>query len=259
MIALLSDGNPCVVRSILSGKNHTVQYAQIGSPTFGATLDSLFKQEDLELVIIECHTKMKSCLSLISSVKKRRMDVPVVFISSGDKDGMIVDAFRRGARDCFKLPIDVPHFRERVQVICSFKKERRERRVPLIGPEHSAVQSHRVLSDLPESIIKALNYIEDHLCDRNLSISRLARIAGMSPFHFCRKFKKHMEHAPMRFIIAMRVEQAKNLLKYHSHQMSVSQIAHALGFYDSSNLNRHFKRLTGLSPLQYVRSTKPSS
>ena len=259
MIVLLSDGNPCVVRSILSARKHGASFFQIGSRAFSASLDASLRQDDLELTIIECHTKVKTCLSLISTIKKRRPDIPVLFISSGDDNGQtIAGAFQRGARDCFTLPLDLAQFKERILVIRSFKNGQRERRIPLSSLDGRRGDTLDLRSDLPESIIRVLNYLEDNLSERDHSLSRLARIAGMSPFHFCRIFKKHTDHSPMRYLTRIRVEAAKKLLKYHSHAMSISQIASSLGFYDASNLNRHFKRLTGLPPSEFARSAKSS-
>jgi AraC family transcriptional regulator len=80
----------------------------------------------------------------------------------------------------------------------------------------------------------------------------------MSPFHFCRSFKKITGHTPMQFVVRLRIERSKKLLKFHSKSMSISQVAYAVGFYDSSNLNRHFKRLTGLTPTEFIQSSESS-
>lgn len=258
MILLLTDSKQGITRSVLSGKDQKVLCLPMDSSCFSSSLDSTLNQDDLELAVIECHFNEKACLSLISTIKKRRTDVPVLFIASTDTDHTIAEAFRRGARDCFRNPFDLKILKERIGALRSFKNGPRSLRIPMAFQVDQSISGHILSSNLPETMIKVLHFMENHLADGKITVDRLARIAGMSHYHFCRTFKKHAGHSPMQFLRRLRIEQAKKLLKYHSKSMSISEIATAVGFYDASNLNRHFKRLTGLTPTHFVRSIDPS-
>ena len=258
MILLLADNKPCLARTVLADKDDTVTYLPVDAPSFPASLDSVLTRDDLELAVIECHVDEKACLPLISTIKKRRTDVPVLFITSTDTDHAIAEAFKRGARDCFINPFDLTLLKQRVRTIRSFKKDHHEQRNPLTPLDARSGPDQTLSTEQPESITRVLHFLEDHASSPDLSLSRLARIAGMSPFHFCRSFKKTTGHSPMQYVIRLRIDRAKKLLKFHSNRMSISQIATALGFYDASNLNRHFKRLTGLTPTEFIKSTAPS-
>lgn len=257
MILLISDSQPCIARSVVPKKCHKVAYLQTGSSSFTDTLDAILERDDLSLAIIECQGKEKDSLLLISAIKKRRTDVPVMFIASTDTDRSIAEAFRRGARDCFRNPFDVALFRERVQRILSFRNGQREQRVPMLTRDEAEERGDGgeclLTSGLPEGVLRVMSFIEDNISDRDLTVVRLARVAGMSPFHFCRDFKKRTMLSPIQFVTRMRLERAKKMLKYRSGNMSISQIATASGFYDASNLNKHFKRATGLTPTQFSR------
>jgi AraC-like DNA-binding protein/CheY-like chemotaxis protein len=258
MIVLISDGNHCISRSVLSGGDQHVTYLKLDSPSFPAALESILKRDDLDLMVIECHVNEKSCLPLISTTKKRRMDIPVLFITSTDTDYTIAEAFRRGARDCFRNPFDLKILKERIRTLRSFKNGPRSMRIPMAFQVDQSLSEHILSSTLPENMIKVLQFMDNHLADAKITVDRLARIAGMSHYHFCRTFKKHAGHSPMQFLRRLRIEQAKKLLKYHSKSMSISEIATAVGFYDASNFNRHFKRLTGFTPTHFARSINPS-
>ncbi len=95
-----------------------------------------------------------------------------------------------------------------------------------------------------------LTYIEDHLAD-SVSLTELAACAHVSMFHFIRLFKQSTGLTPHRYVTQQRVEKAKTLLI--SGQLTVGEIAQAVGFFDHSNLYFHFKRLTGLSPSEFSR------
>lgn len=57
---------------------------------------------------------------------------------------------------------------------------------------------------------------------------------------------------PMKFVTALRIERAKELLK--KNDLTVSLVAKEVGFKDLSNFSRQFKKVTGVTPTAY-RST----
>ena len=59
---------------------------------------------------------------------------------------------------------------------------------------------------------QVLDYIEIHLI-QDLSIADLAQVAGMSSYYFIRMFKKSMNITPRQYIIQMRIDRAKELLR----------------------------------------------
>ncbi len=121
---------------------------------------------------------------------------------------------------------------------------------------HSSVQplprprSHR----LPETTLRqVIAYIEDHLAE-DLSLSALAAVASLSPYHFARLFKESTGLPPHHYVLHRRVERAKLLLATTTWPLLM--IAHSVGFAHESHLALHFKRLTGLSPNTYAKSAR---
>src|SRR5258706_10436495 len=91
-------------------------------------------------------------------------------------------------------------------------------------------------------------YIEEHLAE-DLSLSEMAAVAFLSPYHFARLFKASTGFAPHQYVIGRRIERAKLLLSTTNWPLTV--IAHSVGFAHESHLAQHFKRLTGLLPSSY--------
>ncbi|MBO0757864.1 MAG: helix-turn-helix transcriptional regulator [Bradyrhizobiaceae bacterium] len=97
----------------------------------------------------------------------------------------------------------------------------------------------------------AVDYIEGHLGEC-IPISTLAQLVRLSLFHFCRSFKRSFGMTPHRFITHRRIASAKSLLA--KRVTSVSEVAAAVGFSDTSSFAAAFRRATGRAPTSYQRS-----
>jgi AraC family transcriptional regulator len=103
----------------------------------------------------------------------------------------------------------------------------------------------------PHKLKQAIAYIEEHLA-QEISLDRIADELGISRYYFCRLFKQSTRLSPYQYVIQQRVERAKQLL--HEGNLSLSDIAIACGFTHQSHLNRHFKRVTGVTPKTSLKS-----
>jgi AraC-like DNA-binding protein len=66
-----------------------------------------------------------------------------------------------------------------------------------------------------------------------------------------RSFRVTFGLTPHRYLTHLRLGQARQLLRY-GHDCG--EVAHAVGFYDQSQMNRHFIRHYGITPGRYARS-----
>jgi|SRR5271163_484590 len=60
----------------------------------------------------------------------------------------------------------------------------------------------------PQRLRRVRDYVEAHR-DEDLSLTMLADIASLSPYHFSRSFKGAAGTGPQRYVIQCRVERAK--------------------------------------------------
>lgn len=103
----------------------------------------------------------------------------------------------------------------------------------------------------PTQLALIKDYINDRL-DQELNLEELTAIAQLSAYHFCRSFKRSTGFTPHQYVIRQRVERAKLMLK--GGKMAIAEVAIACGFTHQSHLNRHFKRLTGVTPKKFSNS-----
>jgi AraC family transcriptional regulator len=94
-----------------------------------------------------------------------------------------------------------------------------------------------------------IEYIHEHL-DAELSLDHLAAVAHVSPYHFARLFKHSTGLPPHQYVIACRIERAKELLRGRD-RLPLAEVATEVGFADQSHFTRHFKRLVGVTPRRF--------
>ena len=88
-----------------------------------------------------------------------------------------------------------------------------------------------------------------------LDVPALARVAGVSPFHFIRVFRATFGETPHRYLQRRRVERAMALLR--ETDRSVTDICLDVGFTSLPTFSRTFREIVGVSPAAYRRSTTP--
>jgi len=100
---------------------------------------------------------------------------------------------------------------------------------------------------------RVTDYIAAHLAE-DVTLGELAAIVGLSPYHFCREFKRATGLPPHRYQIMLRVGRAKELLA--NTMMPIGEVAAAVGYDDQSQLARLFQREIGVSPTGYRRDLR---
>jgi AraC-like DNA-binding protein len=98
-------------------------------------------------------------------------------------------------------------------------------------------------------IRRAREYL-DHRYRDSVSLDELARIAGLSPFHFLRSFREQVGLPPAAYQTHRRINEAKHLLR---GRCTIAEAAAELGFVDQSHLSRHFQRIVGTTPGKYLQ------
>ena len=96
-----------------------------------------------------------------------------------------------------------------------------------------------------ERLKRVYDYVDAHLDDR-LSLTDLAGVACLSPYHFSRSFKLAVGVGPQRYVMQRRVERAKALMRRTDRPLAM--IAQEVGFADQSHLTSVFRREIGVTP-----------
>lgn len=103
-----------------------------------------------------------------------------------------------------------------------------------------------------ELVHLAKEFILNHY-ERDIGLSDICGFVFLSPSYFARIFKQETGHSPVSFLIHTRIERAKELLAESAEK--ASDIALSVGFSNQQRFNETFKKITGMTPLEYRKKT----
>jgi len=111
---------------------------------------------------------------------------------------------------------------------------------------------------LSDKVITPLDYIEEALLliDESLggiSVHNICKNVNKSERQFNRKFTEIIGIAPIQYIKIRQLHFIINRI-HRNHFQSIKELAYDTGFYDPSHFNNSFKKLTGMSPGQFIKS-----
>lgn len=102
-------------------------------------------------------------------------------------------------------------------------------------------------------IAECQEWLADHYREADV-VGRLAAHSGLPVRSFGRRFREATGYAPLDYVQALRIEEAKELLE--TTDQSADAVGHAVGYEDPGFFRRLFKRRTGITPARYRQRFK---
>ena len=99
-------------------------------------------------------------------------------------------------------------------------------------------------------------YIDGHFKE-NITLDMLAELSHVNKYYMVHSFSREYGISPINYLISRRIEESKVLLSDTDH--SLSQISHMLGFSSPSYFSQSFRKLEGMSPMEYRKERKRSA
>ncbi len=94
----------------------------------------------------------------------------------------------------------------------------------------------------------ALQYIRDHYTE-HISLNDVAQSVYVSPWHLSKLINGHLGQGFFEILNSLRIQKAKTLLM--EPELKVHEIAQAVGYGDVAHFSKIFKKITGVSPMEY--------
>ncbi len=112
--------------------------------------------------------------------------------------------------------------------------------------EFSVFNGHKKHSD--DVVLNAQNFIEENYQEK-ISIEKLSSDFSVGRRSFDRRFIKATDLTPLDYIQRVRIEAAKNM--FETTRKTVNEIMYEVGYNDAKAFRDVFKRVTGMSPVDY--------
>lgn len=241
-----------VVKQLEKGPDYSALIGQCFVTCLADEVQTKLEAMEIALVIVECNGDSDSSLRILRNIKNDHPSIPVIFVVEYSTENFLLQAFKGGIRDYFRLPLDSEEFLRSVARILSLKQN--------LSVGHNNFNPVDEMSDpececasvaIDERLVRAATYISRNYM-KPLCLDDVAKVACMSKYHFCRVFKKHFGMGPIQYLMGMRIRNSMSLL--NCSNKSITLIAFRSGFKGLSEFNKQFKKTTGLTPTAYRNS-----
>lgn len=108
----------------------------------------------------------------------------------------------------------------------------------------------RVPGDLLIHLRRARDHLDRHFAE-DVDLDTVARIAGLSKYHFLRSFAKVYGRTPAVYLSERRIERAQDLLR--TSNLTVTEVCHAVGYSSLGSFSARFAEIVGEAPSAFQR------
>ncbi|QHW35503.1 response regulator (plasmid) [Paenibacillus rhizovicinus] len=139
---------------------------------------------------------------------------------------------------------------------------------PAISLRLSAVQNEELQAEMKQNLVRAaeelrnlrkwnqqysirqaISYMDNHYSDPELSLERTAEAARISPSYLSRFFKETTGVTFIHYLSRLRLEKAAEMLR--TTLLKTHEIAALAGYMDYPHFSKTFKKMYGVSPVEY--------
>jgi signal transduction histidine kinase/ligand-binding sensor domain-containing protein/DNA-binding response OmpR family regulator len=206
-------------------------------------------QEKPDLIITDLMMPRMDGIQLSKKVKTNvnTEHIPIIVLTAKSLEEDQIQALEIGA-DAF---ITKPFHTEILKTTIANLLSNRERLKGKFQSQSSGkIQTIQLKSANDQLMERIMRIINEHIDNPDLTVEFLSTQVGMSRVHLHRKLKELTNQSSRNFIRNIRLSQAAQLM--HNKDLSISDIAYAVGFSTLSHFSSSFKEFYGMSPKDYM-------
>ena len=171
--------------------------------------------------------------------------IPVILLTARSLDDQRVEGYEHGADAYITKPFSLRLLRSRIDNLIQSRKKLSQQ---LLNSDENGV-FEKLSNETDKTFITQLRkIIQDNLGDSELSVERIGDEIGLSRVQLYRKVKALTGLSPVEILRKARLTRARHLLQ--TSEMSVSEVAYAVGFSTPSYFSKCYKEEFDLQPTQ---------
>lgn len=199
---------------------------------------------DLDLILTDIEMPMMNGLDFIAQAKSKLPDLCVIMLSGYNDFEYARRAMRAGATDYLLKPMDkVEVFRLLAQ--CEEKK--------LAALQHNQTKEVTLPTAVPateKTIVERIRRLLGQEYSRDIDLTYISGVIGLNASYISKVFSRQTGETITDCLNGIRIAKAKQFLRDHPN-LKVYEIAHSVGYGDKIYFQKLFKRIVGVTPLEY--------
>jgi YesN/AraC family two-component response regulator len=225
-----------VVRDMIRGALER-EYHVVEASTCSEALKRL--ADPIDIVLLDYALPDRDGFEVLKEIRSAKPFLPVILMTGYGSEHVVIKALRTGVTDYIKKPISFSYLMKRLSEILGTKPGETDW-------SDSVTREEFIMDGIAV-------YIEDRSTE-DLSLEKLARMACLSKFNFCRAFKSRFGQSLTSYLNSVRVRRAARLLS--DANLTITEIATFVGYDSLAHFGRVFRKVYGVSPSEFRRKTE---
>ena len=194
---------------------------------------------------------LELCQMLRSDIKTSH--IPIILLTARTADEDKIKGLENGADDYITKPFNMELLLLRINSLLLKRSKMQKEFQKTVEINPSEVQ---ITSMDEKLIIKAVELVEENIAESDFSVEDFSKKLGMSRVHLYKKLTSITGKSPVEFIRIIRLKRGAQLLE--KSQMSIAEVAYAVGFNSPRYFSKYFKEEYGMLPTAYVKEKAKS-
>jgi two-component system response regulator YesN len=195
----------------------------------------------IDLALIDYVLQDSDGFEVLKAIREVRPELPAIIMTAYSNENVVLRAIRTEVADYIKKPLKLAYLRKRLSEILG---------------DMEANKNLEGLESREEFVLDGVAaYLEEKYM-KELTLDKVAGMACMSRFRFCRTFKERFGQSFVSYLNSIRVKNAAELLK--KPNLTITEIAQFVGYKSITHFERMFRTLYGVSPGEYRKTARKS-
>lgn len=214
----------------------------VGSAQTGIQAYELIEKYQPNVLITDIKMPTMSGLELIKKVRSFHPDIDCIILSGFSDFEFAKTAIHYQVSEYLLKPVDDSALYNALLQLQIKYLHKEENYNKLYLSDTHQYTTEEIAQSLQIHFIS--HYYED------IKLSDISKELNYSTSYLTKIFYQYYNCAPFKYIISLRMQKARKLLKYNA-ELSIKQVGEAIGYSDQGYFSRMFKKHVGISPIEY--------